>query len=134
MYILPGLFVVSSVLKLRILIRNFPQAFWRETPTCAYVTHSRAPQACCNMMLSGQNQVVRMTEAGIGGHRHSLSVIQLPVANRLLRGVWHWAGQIPAPDTHSTCQLGKRPPSLDPVCVLRCHCVHLLTYKKLIVL
>ena len=66
------------------------------------------------------------------GCRHSLSIIQLPVANRLLKGVCHWAGQIPAPDTHSTCQLGKRPPSLDPVCVLRWHCVHLLTYNKLL--
>ena len=68
------------------------------------------------------------------GFRHSLSVFQVPVADWLLRGVCHWAWQIPAPDTHSTWQLGKRAPSLDPVLCITLSCVHLLTYIKLIAL
>ena len=66
------------------------------------MTHHRAPQACCNMMLSGQIPVLRMTEEGIGGHSPLIKHNTLPVANRLLRGVCHWAGHIIAPDTYST--------------------------------
>ena len=56
------------VLKLRIafdLIRNFSQASCGVTPTCAHVGQRRAPEACCNTMLSGHKTCLYAC-AGIG--------------------------------------------------------------------